>query len=107
MTTSRSVRVFLSSTFRDFAEERDLLVRKVFPELRRRARERNVEVIDIDLRGASRPNRPNGAKSCRSALRKLIGRDPISLGSSGWWGTDTCRHLGIDGLGLGDLCGLR
>ena len=48
--SSRCVRVFLSSTFRDFAEERDLLIRKVFPELRRRARERNVEVIDIDLR---------------------------------------------------------
>ena len=28
-TQSRLVRVFLSSTFRDFAEERDLLVRKV------------------------------------------------------------------------------
>ena len=34
-TPSRTVRVFLSSTFRDFAEERDLLVRKGFPELRR------------------------------------------------------------------------
>jgi hypothetical protein len=28
---SRVIRVFLSSTFRDFAEERDLLVKKVFP----------------------------------------------------------------------------
>jgi nephrocystin-3 len=40
---SRIVRVFLSSTLRDFAEERDLLVRKVFPELRRKCRERQVE----------------------------------------------------------------
>ena len=31
-TRSRSIRVFLSSTFRDFSEERDLLVRKVFPD---------------------------------------------------------------------------
>jgi hypothetical protein len=29
-TSSRSVRVFLSSTFRDFAEERDLLVSNIF-----------------------------------------------------------------------------
>ena len=50
MTTSRTVRVFLSSTFRDFAEERDLLVKKVFPELRRRCRERQVELVDVDLR---------------------------------------------------------
>ncbi len=46
----RTVRVFLSSTFRDFAEERDLLVRKIFPELRRRCRERQVELVDVDLR---------------------------------------------------------
>ena len=39
-TPTHTVRVFLSSTFRDFAGERDLLVRKVFPELRRKCRER-------------------------------------------------------------------
>jgi nephrocystin-3 len=49
-TQSRTVRVFLSSTFRDFAEERDLLVRKVFPELRRQCRARQVELVDVDLR---------------------------------------------------------
>ena len=48
--SSRTVRIFISSTFRDFAAERDILVRKVFPELRRRCRERQVELIDIDLR---------------------------------------------------------
>jgi hypothetical protein len=37
---SRTIHVFLSSAFRDFFEERDLLVRKVFPELRRKCRER-------------------------------------------------------------------
>jgi len=47
---SRLIRVFLSSTFRDFAEERDLLVRKVFPELRRLCRERQVELVEVDLR---------------------------------------------------------
>ena len=47
---SRQVRVFLSSTFRDFMEERDLLVKQVFPSLRRRAQERGVEVVDVDLR---------------------------------------------------------
>ena len=47
---TRTVRVFLSSTFRDFTEERDLLVRKVFPELRRKCRERQVELVEVDLR---------------------------------------------------------
>jgi len=47
---SRVIRVFLSSTFRDFMQERDLLVKEVFPELRRKARERGVDVVDVDLR---------------------------------------------------------
>ena len=50
LSAARQIRVFLSSTFRDFMEERDLLVKKVFPELRRKARERGVEVVDVDLR---------------------------------------------------------
>ena len=48
--SSRVVRVFISSTFRDFGAERDLLMKRVFPELRRRARARFVEVIGVDLR---------------------------------------------------------
>lgn len=47
---SRVVRIFISSTFRDFAVERDLLVRKVFPELRRKCRDRQVTLVDVDLR---------------------------------------------------------
>ena len=48
--SSPVARVFLSSTFRDFGEERDLLVRRVFPALRARLRERFVELVDVDLR---------------------------------------------------------
>jgi nephrocystin-3 len=52
MATSPStvIRVFLSSTFVDFQEERSLLVKQVFPSLRRRARSRGVEIVDVDLR---------------------------------------------------------
>ncbi len=52
MTTSGStvIRVFLSSTFVDFQEERSLLVKQVFPSLRRRARSRGVDIVDVDLR---------------------------------------------------------
>lgn len=46
----RVVRVFISSTFRDMQEERDILIKKVFPELRRRCRERGVEFVEVDLR---------------------------------------------------------
>jgi nephrocystin-3 len=46
----RVARIFLSSTFRDFGEERDLLVRRVFPRLRAAFRDRFVEIVDVDLR---------------------------------------------------------
>ena len=48
--SSPVVRVFLSSTFRDFMEERDLLVKQVFPRLRQKAKRRGVELVDVDLR---------------------------------------------------------
>ena len=47
---SREIRVFLSSTFRDFMEERELLAKQVFSKLNRRARKRAVEWEDADLR---------------------------------------------------------
>ena len=44
------IRAFLSSTFSDFLEERSLLVKQVFPALRRKAKDRGVEVVEVDLR---------------------------------------------------------
>lgn len=49
-TPSRLVRVFISSTFRDFMGERDELVKRVFPELRSRCKDRFVEIVEVDLR---------------------------------------------------------
>jgi hypothetical protein len=46
----RLVRVFIISTFRDFIQERDELVKKVFPELRRRCKERFVELLEVGWR---------------------------------------------------------
>ena len=46
----RLVRVFVSSTFRDMHAEREELVKRVFPELRRHCRERAIEFVDVDLR---------------------------------------------------------
>ncbi|XP_069507845.1 telomerase protein component 1 isoform X2 [Ambystoma mexicanum] len=46
----QSVRVFISSTFRDMHGERDLLIRSVFPELRARAARHFLSIEEIDLR---------------------------------------------------------
>jgi hypothetical protein len=46
----RTIRVFISSTFRDMHAERDHLVRYVFPRLRDDLLSRRVRLVDIDLR---------------------------------------------------------
>lgn len=46
----RTVKVFISSTFRDMHSERDWLVQRVFPELRQRLEKYQVHLHDIDLR---------------------------------------------------------
>jgi hypothetical protein len=47
---NRTVRVFVSSTFRDFRVEREILAKRVFPALRQKMRDRGVTLNDIDLR---------------------------------------------------------
>jgi|GEM_PF-5508790 len=47
---SREIRVFVSSTFRDMQRERELLVKQVFPELRRVCARRFVTFTEVDLR---------------------------------------------------------
>lgn len=46
----RQIRVFISSTFRDMQAERDILVKKVFPQLRKICEERSVVWTEVDLR---------------------------------------------------------
>ena len=46
----RVIRVLISSTFRDMMRERDLLVKEVFPELRRKCAKRFVTFTEVDLR---------------------------------------------------------
>ncbi len=46
----KTVRVFISSTFRDMHAERDHLVRFVFPRLREDLLRRRIHLVDLDLR---------------------------------------------------------
>jgi nephrocystin-3 len=61
MQTWRTVRVFISSTFRDMQAERDHLVKVVFPALRERLEPYRVHLIDVDLRwGVTAEQAENG-----------------------------------------------
>ena len=46
----RTVRVFISSTFKDMQAEREELVKRVFPQLRKLCEERGVGWTEVDLR---------------------------------------------------------
>ena len=47
---SKTVRVFISSTFRDMYAERDHLVKAVFPKRRERCAGRQIHPANVDLR---------------------------------------------------------
>ncbi len=50
LSRDRQIRVFVSSTFRDMKEERDYLVKFIFPRLRRMCEQRGVTWGEVDLR---------------------------------------------------------
>ena len=82
-TTSRTVRLFVSSTFRDMQAERDHLVRFVFPEIEARCAQRGLSFIPVDLRwGVTREEAESGEalticleeiERCRPWLLCLLG----------------------------------
>lgn len=60
--TERAIRVFVSSTFRDMQAEREELVKRVFPIVRRRCEERGVGWSEVDLRwGVTDEQKAEGA----------------------------------------------
>jgi len=81
--SSRTVRIFISSTFRDMHAERDLLVREVFPELRRRCRPLRVEVVDVDLRWGVSEAEAEGSHALEVCLEEIRNSKPFFLGLLG------------------------
>jgi nephrocystin-3 len=46
----KTVRIFVSSTFKDFHQEREVLIKQVFADLRAWCEQRRIHLIDCDLR---------------------------------------------------------
>jgi len=79
----RVIRVFVSSTFRDMKEEREILVKRVFPQLRKICEERGVTWGEVDLRwGVTDEQKAEGkvlpicleeTKRCRPYFIGLLG----------------------------------
>ena len=84
----KTVRVFISSTFRDMHAERDHLVKVVFPRVRQWCEERRLHLVDIDLRwGVTKDQADNGA-AIDICLKEIDGSRPFFVcllgGRYGW-----------------------
>jgi hypothetical protein len=91
----RVVRVFVSSTVRDMQEpacacphadrERDHLVKYIFPELKRRCRERQVELVEVDLRRGVTEEQAERGEILPVCLEEIDRCRPYFLGLLGEW----------------------
>ncbi len=79
MTGWRSVRVFLSSTFRDMHAERDHLIKITFPALRERLLPHRVELYDIDLRWGITEDEARNENVIRLCLEQVEDCSPFFL----------------------------
>lgn len=79
----KTVRIFISSTFRDMHAERDHLVRVVFPELKERCRKRHVQLIAVDLRWGVTEEQAVGGGALDICLDEIDSCRPYFLGLLG------------------------
>lgn len=80
------IRVFLSSTFRDMAVERNHLIQTVFPRLKQLAQEHGITLQEIDLRwGVTEEQVHQGATVaiCLDEIDKCRGYPPFFVGLLG------------------------
>jgi WD40 repeat protein len=66
-----TIRVFISSTFRDMHAERDYLNRFVFPELRNRCHLRGTEFVGVDLRWGITPEEARKRGTLKTCLEEM------------------------------------
>ncbi|MEW6349784.1 MAG: TIR domain-containing protein [Thermodesulfobacteriota bacterium] len=67
----RLVRLFVSSDFRDMWEEREILAKLVFPELRVRCTGREVDFVPVDLNLSAHIVKAHSVQSLRTSLTEI------------------------------------
>lgn len=79
----RSIRVFISSTFRDMIEDRNALMTHCWPELRRFCRERQVELVEVDLRWGIAEEQSTRKETLKLCLDEIHACRPFFVGLLG------------------------
>lgn len=64
-------RVFISSTFKDFENERKVLQHIVFPKLKEKCREHGAEFLGVDLRWGISPERSSNSKTIQTCFDEI------------------------------------
>ena len=80
---NRHIRLFISSTFQDLHDERDYLMRRIFPELREIAAERDVTLTELDLRWGITEEEAQNGKVVEICLREIENSIPFFIGIIG------------------------
>jgi hypothetical protein len=81
--TWKTVRVFISSTFRDMQAERDHLVKVVFPALREKLEKYRIHLIDIDLRWGVTKEQADNDEALDLCLKQIDECRPFFVGILG------------------------
>jgi Domain of unknown function (DUF4062)/NACHT domain len=93
----QTVRVFISSTFRDMHAERDHLVKVVFPALRERLEKHRVYLVDIDLRWGVTKEQADNDQALDVCLDQIYACRPFFIGilgeRYGWVSTKLPGHV--------------
>ena len=81
--SQRYIRVFISSTFRDMHEEREELVKRVFPQLRKLCEQRSVIWGEVDLRWGVTDEQMKEGKTLPICLAEIQRCRPYFIGLLG------------------------
>lgn len=79
----QTIRVFISSTFRDMHSERDYLVKVVFPKLRERLEAYQFHLEDVDLRWGVTAEQANNDMALDLCLQQIDESRPFFVGILG------------------------
>jgi nephrocystin-3 len=80
---SRRIRLFVSSTFRDMQDEREILIKKIFPQIRRLCQQRAVVWSEVDLRWGITDESVAGGQLLPLCLAEIERCRPYFLGVLG------------------------
>ena len=80
---NRTIRIFISSTFKDMQAERELLMKKVFPRLRQIAVRRDADVIPVDLRWGITDEEAENREIVEYCLKEIEDSKPFFIGIIG------------------------